>query len=89
MKSEIYVVDEIHSHKCVEDVSDKVLIVFLNPNESDISPRYLERDKDYNVNGNLLTFIYPEIEIGDNIEIAVVQGRVLSAEEYRELLCDR
>jgi hypothetical protein len=36
----------------------------------------------------LLTFIYPEIEIGDNIEIAAVQGRVLSAEEYRELLCD-
>ncbi|MHB8117881.1 MAG: hypothetical protein ACYDHX_04015 [Methanothrix sp.] len=85
---EKFVVKESRNYECAEDVTDKVLQVWLKTNDKDKPSGYLEIGKDYNTDGRMLTIINPEIKNGDEIWIHTLPGRLFAEDEYRNLLCD-
>jgi hypothetical protein len=85
---ETFVVTESRIYECAEDVTDMALEVWLNPKDQDKQSGYLERGKDYDANGRVLTIINPEIETGDELWIRVLIGRAFNQDEYSKMLCD-
>jgi len=86
--SEEFIIKESRSFECAEDITDKALLVYLEPSNPDKSGRCLKLGEGYNTNGKVLTILSPDIKVGDKILVSSFRGHALSEDDYRELLCD-